>query len=106
MVKKLKSLLKLKPLVAGFLAVDGWCLQCNWINGPSGPPKILSGGKYMTRTGGGVRSKFELTLTAGKYKTRKGGIKLALALIGRGGKAIVDWSRKEWIERNGIQLRG
>lgn len=76
------------------------------IKTPTGPPTILRGGKYMTRVGGGVRSKFELTLIAGKYKTRKGGIKLALALIGRGGKAIVDWSRKEWIERNGIQLRG
>ena len=105
MVKKLKNLLKLKPLVAGFLSVDGWCLQCNWINPPVGPPKIIRGGKYMTRVGGGVRSKFELTLIAGKYKTRKGGIKLALALIGRGGKAIVDWSRKEWVETNGIQLR-
>jgi hypothetical protein len=80
-----KSLPQLKPLVAGFLAVDGWCLQCNWINGPSGPPKILSGGKYMTRVGG---------------------IKLALALIGRGGKAIVDWSQENRINKNGLQLRG
>ena len=105
MVKKLKNLLKLKPLVVAFTAVDGWCLQRNWINPPVGPPKIIRGGKYMTRTSGSVRSKFELTLIAGKYKTRKVGIKLALALIGRGGKAIVDWSRKEWIEGYGIQLR-
>ena len=65
-------------------AVDGWSLLCNWINPPVGPPKILRGGKY---------------------KNRKNGIKLALALIGRGGKAIIDWSRREWIVGNGIQLR-
>ena len=106
MENRLKSLLTLKSLVAGFVAVDGWCLQCNWINPPVGPPKILRGGKYMTRVIGGVRSKFKLTVIAGKYKTRKGNIKLALALIGRGGKSTVDGSRKEWIERNGIQLRG
>ena len=106
MENRSKSLLTLKSLVAGFVAVDGWCLQCNWINPPVGPPKILSGGEYMTRTGGGVRSKFELTLIAGKYKTRKGGIKLALALIGRGGKAIVDWSQENRMNKNGLQLRG
>lgn len=85
MANKIKRSLKFKSFVAGFrLSVDGWCLQCNWINGPSGPPKTLRGGKY---------------------KTRMGGTKLALALIGRGGKAIIDWSRKGWIEGNGIQLR-
>ena len=106
MENKINCPTKLKPLIAGFVAVDGWCLQCNWINPPVGPPKILSGWEYMTRVIGGVRSKFELTLTAGKYKTRKGGIKLALALIGRGGKAIVDWSQGNRINKNGIQLRG
>ena len=85
MVNRPKKLLRVKLLVAGFLSVDGWCLQCNWINGPSGPPKILRGGKY---------------------KTRMGGTKLALALIGRGGKIIIAWSRENRMNGNGIQLRG
>ena len=67
---------------------DGSCngrSASDWSDPHQAPPKILSGGKYKTRVGGGT--------------------KLALALIGRGGKAIVDWSRKEWVEGNGIQLR-
>ena len=65
-------------------AVDGWSLHCNWINPPVGPPTILRGGKY---------------------KSRKIGTKLSLALVGRGGKCILDWCRREWIVGNGIQLR-
>ena len=105
MVNKENYSTKLIPLVAGFLSVDGWCLQCNWINGPSGPPKILRGGKYMTRVGGGVRSRLELATLVGKYKTRMGFLKLALALIGSGGKILIDWSRKNRMAGNGIQLR-
>ena len=85
MVNKENYSTKLIPLVAGFLSVGGWCLQCNWINPPVGPPKILRGGKY---------------------KTRMGGTKLALALIGRGGKIIIAWSRENRMNGNGIQLRG
>ena len=78
MVNKENYSTELIPLVAGFVSVDGWSLQCNWINPPVGPPKILRGGKYKTRMGG---TKLALALITGKYKTRKGGIKLALALI-------------------------
>ena len=83
-------------------AVDGWSLRCNWIHPPVGPPNILRGGKYMTRVGGGVRSRFELTTTVGKYMTRTGGLKLALALIGSSGEILIDWSRKNRMTGNGI----
>lgn len=72
------------------------------IKTPTGPPTILRGGKYMTRVGGGVRSRFELAPTVGKYMTRTGGLKLALALIGSGGKILTDWSRKNRMTVNGI----
>ena len=72
------------------------------IKTPTGPPKILRGGKYMTRVGGGVRSRFELAAAVGKYMTRTGGLKLALALIGSGGKILTDWSRKNRMTVNGI----
>ena len=72
------------------------------IKTPTGPPTILRGGKYMTRVGGGVRSRFELTPTVGKYMTRTGGLKLALALIASGGKILIDWSRKNRMTVNGI----
>ena len=65
-------------------AVDGWSQCRTWINPPVGPPKILRGGKY---------------------KNRKSGIKLALALIGRGGKCTLGLCIKEWIVGNGVQLR-
>ena len=65
-------------------AVDGWSLRRTWINPPVGPPKILCGGKY---------------------KNRKSGIKLSLALIGRGGKCTLGLCIKEWIVGNGVQLR-
>ena len=75
------------------------------IKTPTGPPTILRGGKYMTRVGGGVRSRLELATLVGKYKTRMGFLKLALALIGSGGKILIDWSRKNRMAGNGIQLR-
>ena len=65
-------------------AVDGRSLFRNWINPPVGPPKILRGGKY---------------------NNRRNGIKLSLALIGRGVKCTLDQCRKEWIVGNGVQLR-
>ena len=79
------------------------CYPCGpKIKTPTGPPTILRGGKYMTRVGGGVRSRFELTPTVGKYMTRTGGLKLALALIGSSGEILIDWSRKNRMTGNGI----
>ena len=72
------------------------------IKTPTGPPTILRGGKYMTRVGGGVRSRFELATAVGVHMTRRGGLKLALALIDSDGKILIDWSRKNRMTGNGI----